>query len=173
VRLWTLHPRYLDAQGLVALWREALLARQVLRGRTEGYRQHPQLQRFRLCTSPRSAINQYLAEVHAEASVRGYCFDRSKLARHATIPPIPATDGQLRYEWRWLLSKLRHRSPEIYHRYAADSVPAAHPLFRITPGPVAEWERVPERQANATRLCALALRSTARADTHRRLRRAP
>ena len=26
MRLWTLHPKYLDAAGLVALWREALLA---------------------------------------------------------------------------------------------------------------------------------------------------
>jgi hypothetical protein len=37
---------YLDGRGLVALWREALLAQAVLRGRTRGYR-HPQLARFR------------------------------------------------------------------------------------------------------------------------------
>jgi carboxyl-terminal processing protease len=29
MRLWSLHPKYLDAQGLVALWREALLAKAV------------------------------------------------------------------------------------------------------------------------------------------------
>ncbi|HEU5178767.1 MAG TPA: pyrimidine dimer DNA glycosylase/endonuclease V, partial [Burkholderiales bacterium] len=32
MRLWSLHPKYLDARGLVALWREALLAQAVLRG---------------------------------------------------------------------------------------------------------------------------------------------
>lgn len=27
MRLWSLHPKHLDPQGLVALWREVLLAR--------------------------------------------------------------------------------------------------------------------------------------------------
>ena len=63
MRLWTLHPKYLDAQGLVALWREGLLARAVLRGMTKGYRHHPQLQRFRAHASPRAAINLYLEGV--------------------------------------------------------------------------------------------------------------
>ena len=65
MRLWTLHPRYLDAAGLVALWREGLLARAVLRGKTRGYRHHPQLERFRCHASPRSAINRYLADHNA------------------------------------------------------------------------------------------------------------
>lgn len=38
MRLWTLHPKYLDPKGLVALWRETLLAQRVLAGRTRGYR---------------------------------------------------------------------------------------------------------------------------------------
>jgi hypothetical protein len=29
-RIWSLHPKYLDARGLVALWREGLLAQAVL-----------------------------------------------------------------------------------------------------------------------------------------------
>jgi hypothetical protein len=141
LRLWTLHPRYLDAQGLVALWREALLARQVLRGRTQGYRHHPQLQRFRCSPSPRLAINRYLAVVHAEALARGYRFDATKLGRSAPVRRIETTDGQLQHEWDWLLGKLRHRSPELYRRHVVVSNPTAHPLFRIAPGPVAEWER--------------------------------
>ena len=52
MRLWTLHPRYLDRQGLVALWREALLAQKVLQGQTTGYRHHPQLVRFRAMPDP-------------------------------------------------------------------------------------------------------------------------
>jgi hypothetical protein len=141
MRLWTLHPKYLDAQGLVALWREALLARQVLRGRTEGYRRHPQLERFRRCRSPRSAINGYLEVVYAEAQFRGYRFDRSKLSRVGSRERIVATDGQMRYEWSWLLGKLRRRSPAIYRRHLQVSVPAAHPLFRVVSGPMADWER--------------------------------
>jgi Pyrimidine dimer DNA glycosylase len=142
MRLWTLHPKYLDAQGLVALWREALLAREVLRGRTKGYRRHPQLQRFRSCASPRAAINRYLAVVFAEAQSRSYKFDRSKLGREAVVQRIPATDAQLLYEWRWLLSKLRRRSPIVYRRHLEVSVPSAHPLFKVVSGPVAEWEHV-------------------------------
>jgi len=142
VRLWTLHPQYLDAQGLVALWREALLAREVLRGRTKGYRHHPQLQRFRSSESPRSAINRYLAVVWAESQSRGYRFDHSKLGRDVSVQRIPVTDGQLQYEWYWLLKKLQRRAPTVHRRHLEVSVPAVHPLFRVVSGPVAEWENV-------------------------------
>ena len=145
MRLWTLHPRYLDAQGLVALWREALLAREVLRGRTNGYRQHPQLRRFRSCASPRTAINRYLMLVYAEARSRGYAFDRSKLGRIGSGQRILVTDEQLQYEWRWLLSKLRRRSPSLYRRHLEVVTPAAHSLFCVIPGPIADWERVRNR----------------------------
>ncbi|MFN3505685.1 MAG: pyrimidine dimer DNA glycosylase/endonuclease V, partial [Caldimicrobium sp.] len=60
MRLWSIHPMYLDARGLVALWREALLARKVLIGETSGYRNHPQLVRFKRSASPLDAINRYL-----------------------------------------------------------------------------------------------------------------
>jgi hypothetical protein len=125
----------------VALWREALLAREVLRGRTEGYRQHPQLWRFRSSASPRSAVNRYLAVVHEEARSRGYRFDSSKLGRNVRVQRIRVTDGQLQYEWGWLLSKLRQRSPATYRSHFKIAAPAAHPLFHVVAGPVAEWER--------------------------------
>ena len=141
MRLWSLHPQYLDPQGLVALWRETLLAREVLRGHTKGYRQHPQLRRFRSCASPRAAVNRYLAVVYAEARTRGYQFDPSKLGRDQPVSRIPVTGGQLQYEWSWLLKKLQRRSPAFYRYNLEVSVPIAHPLFRVVPGPIAEWER--------------------------------
>src|SRR5271166_4170250 len=97
VRLWTLHPKYLDAQGLVALWREGLLARAVLRGATKGYRHHPQLQRFSAHPSPRSAINFYLREVANEADRREYTFDRRKIGPARKGVMLTATQGQLEY----------------------------------------------------------------------------
>lgn len=121
-----------------------MLAREVLRGRTKGYRQHPQLQRFRVCATPRSAVNRYLAVVWAEALSRGYKFDRSKLGRNVSVERIATTDGQLRYEWRWLLEKLRRRSPLVYRRHLEVSVPSVHPLFKVVSGPVEEWEHVQE-----------------------------
>src|SRR5688500_4752198 len=106
MRLWSLHPRYLDPQGLVALWREALLARAVLRGQTKGYRFHPQLARFRAHATPRAAISAYLHAVHGEATARGYAFDRSKVGPVRAVGAIAVTRGQLDYEWTHLLRKL-------------------------------------------------------------------
>lgn len=141
MRLWSLHPRYLDAQGLVALWREALLARAVLRGRTRGYRHHPQLERFRMHARGRSAICVYLAGVHAEAAARGYSFDRSKVGPLRVVQEIACTEGQLQYEWGHLLRKLSVRSPAHYRRLRRLSAPECHPLFRCSPGGIEPWER--------------------------------
>jgi hypothetical protein len=141
MRLWTLHPRYLDPQGLLALWREALLARAVLRGETRGYRHHPQLDRFRAHPSPRSAINAYLAAVLAESRARGYAFDARKVGPVRTRTRIAVTDGQLAYEWRHLLRKLRARRPALHRAWRVVHFPEPHPLFRVRPGPVEPWER--------------------------------
>src|SRR6185503_2640226 len=108
MRIWTLHPSHLDPQGLVALWREGLLARAVLRGVTRGYRHHPQLQRFQEHATPRGAISGYLSAVHDEANRRGYRFDRSKVGPVRGCARIVATRGQLEFEWEHLLKKLRH-----------------------------------------------------------------
>ena len=141
MRLWSLHPKYLDAQGLVALWREALLARAVLRGETKGYKHHPQLARFASHASPRSAINAYLRVVYEEAVERGYDFDRSKLGPSRAIARIVVSRGQMLYEWQHLLGKLSSRSPAIHARWRDVTKPASHPLFRVRAGPIAEWER--------------------------------
>lgn len=141
MRLWSLHPRYLDAKGLVALWREALLARAVLRGATRGYRRHPQLDRFREHPAPRQAINAYLAAVHAEAQARGYRFDRSRFGPVCDVLPLPLNEGQLELEWRHLLAKLATRDPLRHAQWRVLARPDCHPLFRLQPGPVAAWER--------------------------------
>jgi hypothetical protein len=144
VRLWSLHPEYLDPQGLVALWREALLAREVLRGNTEGYRHHPQLERFRAHVAPISAINAYLATVHAEATKRGYSFDARKLSPARRPARLTTTTGQLSYEGEHLGGKLRARNREYYRRLIglwSGQRLRAHPLFRIVPGAIEEWER--------------------------------
>lgn len=141
MRLWTVHPQYLDARGLVALWREALLARAVLRGRTRGYRHHPQLTRFRAVSNPVTCLNAYLRAVYDESVERGYRFDPGKLGRGDTRRRIPATTGQLAYEWLHLKKKLKSRDPQRYQAVANIRRPLAHPLFVVRPGPVQPWER--------------------------------
>ena len=149
MRLWTLHPRHLDAAGLVALWREALLAQAVLLGRTRGYTRHPQLQRFRTAADPAASIAGYLRVVAAEAASRGYAFDSTRIvANENPVGPIAETKGQLLYEWQHLGRKLQRRSPEWYRDRMAGAKPTPHPLFRIVAGGVRDWERIREREGS-------------------------
>ena len=141
MRLWSLHPQYLDQKGLVALWREALLAQAVLRGATKGYRHHPQLQRFCAQPSPVAAIAAYLRAVHADAVQRGYRFDAGKIAPGGTTPLIDVPQGQLDFEWRHLVAKLGARAPAWREALGTPHPLATHPLFRTIPGGIEDWER--------------------------------
>jgi len=141
MRLWSLHPRYLDSRGLVALWREALLAQAVLRGETRGYRHHPQLHRFRAHRTPLTAMSCYLRAILAEAQARGYAFDRSKVRPARRAVCLTVSSGQLDYEWRHLAAKLRRRAPSVWRRWRGTAAPAPHPLFRRRRGGVEAWER--------------------------------
>ncbi len=141
MRLWSLHPRHLDPQGLVALWREGLLARKVLHGQTRGYTRHPQLQRFRAHPEPLLAMDAYLHAVADEADARGYRFARNKLGARASVAAINVSDAQLAFEWQHLLAKLASRNPEWHARAQACPHPDLHPLLQAVPGPIADWER--------------------------------
>jgi hypothetical protein len=141
MRIWTLHPQHLDRQGLLALWREGLLAQAVLLGKTRGYLHHPQLARFRKQRDPVAAIATYLAAVHREAVKRGYEFDASKLSQRRSRSRITETSGQLLYEWQHLKKKLSIRSTSVLAQAATVKEPRPHPLFRIVPGDVRNWER--------------------------------
>jgi hypothetical protein len=150
MRLWTLHPRYLDAKGLVAAWREALLAQKVLSGATRGYRHHPQLLRFQAQPDPRATIAQFLRGLAEEADRRGYHFDRTKISHRKICAKIPETRGQLRFEWRHLQRKLRSRAPMVARQHRDIVAPEAHPLFRIVPGKVRPWEKKPKQSPEPT-----------------------
>jgi hypothetical protein len=141
MRLWTLHPKYLDARGLVALWREALLAQKVLRGETRGYKHHPQLIRFAETKNPPAALAEFLKAVHAEAMERDYTFDARKIGRQKFRGKIRETRGQLLYEWLHLKRKLKLRDPKRLRELAAVKIPAPHPLFKIISGKVRDWEK--------------------------------
>jgi len=142
MRLWSLHPKYLDSKGLVALWREGLLAKKVLEGRTKGYRNHPQLERFKKHKDPLKAINAYLLEVWREASRRGYRFDLNKIVCVELDEKIPVTRGQLLYEFQHLLRKLRNRNPEKYEELKHVKEVEPNPVFYVIEGDVEPWERV-------------------------------
>ncbi|MCH8559988.1 MULTISPECIES: pyrimidine dimer DNA glycosylase/endonuclease V [unclassified Nesterenkonia] len=152
MRIWSLDPGYLDRQGLVACWRETLLAQAVLQGRTKGYMSHPQLVRFRAQADPLIAIGAYLQGVLSEASARGYRFDATKISSTGEQELMPVTTGQLLLEWDHLGAKLRTRSPQkaqqnlqalraLRASTGETAVPAAHPMMRVIPGGIEPWER--------------------------------
>ena len=140
MRLWSLHPGHLDTKGLVALWREALLAQAVLNGQTSGYKAHPQLIRFRATESPSATIAFYLKVVYTESVNRGFKFDQSKIVERGVIEKIGVNQGQIYFEWNHLLAKLKTRSPAIYGQLI-ELQPNLHPLFVPRIGDIETWER--------------------------------
>ena len=140
MRLWTVHPRYLDRKGLLAVWREGLLAQKVLHNQTKGYRNHPQLRRFKASPSPLGAIATYLRAVYEDAVRRGYQFKREKINGEKFDGQIACTRGQLRYEWEHLRGKLRQRDPAWYRAIEKVDEPEPHPLFQIIEGDIEDWE---------------------------------
>jgi hypothetical protein len=141
--LWSIHPQYLDRIGLIALWRESLLAQKVLQGGTKGYRNHPQLRRFSDHPHPQRAIVHYLMGVWEEGHRRGYRFNKAKICAGGslTIQKIPITEGQLRYELQWLCTKVQRRDPPRYKRLLAVRAVECHPSFAVVEGDIEAWEK--------------------------------
>jgi hypothetical protein len=140
MRIWSLHPKYLDTKGLVALWRETLLAKKVLENKTKGYKNHPQLDRFKNAKNPLDAINQYLSEVHKDACRRKYNFNREKINWDFKKSKLKVTKGQLEYEKNHLLNKLKSRDVEKFKEIRKLRSFETHSLFEIAEGEIEEWE---------------------------------
>lgn len=141
MRLWSLHPRYLDASGLVACWREGLLARAVLTGKTVGYRHHPQLERLRSCVDPVVAVDTYLTALLDEGRRRGYRFDATKIGPGNCGLKIAVTRGQLAYELAWLKEKLNRRCPHLFAALCQVEAAEPHPMFTVREGDIESWEK--------------------------------
>lgn len=140
MRIWSLHPKYLDTKGLVALWRETLLAKHVLQGKTKGYKNHPQLNRFKNSNNPVDCINNYLSIIHEEATSRQYSFDKSKVNWKFRKLHLTVTAGQLKYEALHLLNKLQLRDPGKYQELKKIGFFEPHPLFKVIDGDIEDWE---------------------------------
>jgi len=159
MRMWTLAPGLLDRQGLIAAWRESLLAQAVLAGKTKGYTNHPQLVRFKRTADPVRYVGAYLHVLADEADGRSYRFDRSRVildegqAREVlrSDPRISVMRGQIEYEFEHLLKKLAVRTPalvphvtELFDSLQLDSDfsmdTVVHPLFAVVPGGIEPWE---------------------------------
>jgi len=140
MRIWSIHPKYLDAKGLVALWRETLLAKNVLENKTKGYKNHPQLTRFKNVKYPVDSINYYLSFILEEAGRRGYNFNSSKVASAFKKSKLTVTSDQLKYEMQHLLRKLKKRDPKRFKQLSLSSSFDPHPMFRVKEGEIESWE---------------------------------
>lgn len=140
MRLWSIHPKYLDRKGLIALWREALLAQAVLSGKTNGYTNHPQLLRFRNCDNPVTAISVYLNSIYQESIVRDYHFNSGKILSRDWNSKIYCTTGQVGYEFIHLKKKLLNRDLKQYQSIQYIETPDCNPFFTIIDGDVENWE---------------------------------
>ena len=141
MRLWSLHPKHLDSKGLVALWREGLLAKHVLEGKSKGYNNHPQLDRFKSSEHPMDNINQYLIEVFQESERRGFHFDKNKINWQSKPSIIEVTTGQIAFETAHLLAKLEKRDYPKYTELIYLTLFEPHPLFSIVEGEIEHWEK--------------------------------
>ncbi len=142
MRLWSIHPKYLDHRGLVALWREGLLAQKVLLDKTKGYKRHPQLIRFKDTSSPIASIGSYLNCIYQESLKRGYRFNKNKI--HSALKgtkKIKVTNGQLKYEFKHLCKKVKSRDRKWFKESLNVKRIQPHPLFNIVKGDVEEWEK--------------------------------
>lgn len=144
MRIWSIHPSYLDSKGLVALWRETLLAQNVLLDKTKGYKKHPQLTRFKRSKKPTMAIANYLLSVSKEADDQDYNFNKNKIGKTGNVNLIQVTTGQVEYEFKHLLEKLKTRNPKKYKEIKVVKKIEVHPLFVVIDGTVEEWEVLPQ-----------------------------
>jgi hypothetical protein len=143
MRLWSIHPLYLDQKGLVALWREGLLAKKVLEGKTRGYKNHPQLERFKQARDPVKAINLYLFYVYEEAKRRGYRFNANKIHVVNEKIKIPIKRGQALFELNHLLKKVKARDRGWYAILKKVKGPVKlNPIFYRTNGGIEKWEKI-------------------------------
>lgn len=148
MRLWSIHPEYLDTFGLVALWREGLLAQKVLIGQTKGYKNHPQLIRFKRQENPILYIGFYLYEIWKESQKRGYNFNQDKILIKPdknfliNFKEIKVSTEQLKFELKHLKNKINKRSPKDLERLKETEKISPHPLFIEYIGKIEDWERL-------------------------------
>jgi hypothetical protein len=157
VRLWSIHPEYLDRMGLLGLWREALLAQQVLHGETENYKNHSHMQRF--YALPKEDAMQYMSDylffVWQEGKLRGYKLNVNHIKdprNGGSLSGSPrklftVSSGQLALEYQILCMRTRNRDHKHFlgleDKYPSHRmwVPKPNPVFTLIHGRKEEWEK--------------------------------
>lgn len=130
--LWTVHPKYLDKQGLIALWREGLLAQKSLNGELDIELNNQVWQQFKNSENPLKAIGTYLSFIASEGARRGY-----KLGHEKIIYPnfddnkFDIRPQDLIFEMKHLRDKLKLRDKNKWHEVNQVEQVEPNPAFRL------------------------------------------
>jgi len=138
VRLWTIHPRYLDDEALREAWRDGLNLRRALKIGSKAAEPCPDAAPWIAeSRQPVRALDLYLHAIHGEARRRGRSFDASKLGPVDTKTKIPIPSSWVSADWRDLRAIVAKRSPGFFPRIESVQRPHCHPAFRrvSTPSP--------------------------------------
>lgn len=144
MRLWSIDPGWLDRQGFLGLWRETVMAINVLSGKRDGYKNHPQLDRFKQTDNPMAYLSSYAWPLVFEGRGRDYNLNEKYIvANWDSSLALPVTRGQVDYEIQHLLKKLEVRDIECYNYLKRrTNCISVHPLFYVVENNnIEEWER--------------------------------
>jgi hypothetical protein len=156
MRLWSIHPKYYDDSALARCIGEGLGGLRALCGLQKMHRNHPQLERFKKAAFCKHVLAEYIYCCHSESLVRekAYNFDFDVMYDYLEGAVegvnLPVTTGQIQYECKLLLAKMRSRSKggknrqyiELLRNDINRNQVELHPLFYAVPGPVESWEKV-------------------------------
>lgn len=108
--LWTVHPKYLDKQGLISLWREGLLAQKVLNGELDVKLSNPIWRQFRQAENPLKAIGSSPSLWRRKGARGGYKFSHEKIIYpNFEDYEIPVRPQDLIFEMKHLRGRLKLR----------------------------------------------------------------
>lgn len=142
MRLWSIHPKYLDRAWLLACWREWLLAKKVLEWNTKWYKNHPQLIRFKQLREPLVWINAFLSQIYLESVRRWYKFNSDKICLVSDINIIKVTEWQVQFEVKHLSNKLLIRDYERYLILSKNNKIDINSIFELIPWDIELWEKI-------------------------------
>ena len=120
------------------------MARKVLADLTIGYKNHPQLYRFRQTGNPLETIDAFLSHILLESQRRCYRFEASKISFNPVCEIMIVTRGQLEFEFEHLRLKLENRDKgKLEELLTTDwEKILANPIFKVVPGNIECWERI-------------------------------
>lgn len=154
MRLWTIHPKYLDGKRLTSQWKEGIQMMHIWKEIGEnpepakrlGYVSHPQVRRLSNLLVADSGLislllHQHLTAVHEESVQRSYSFNKKLIDDLApdckNAPKVYVTMGQVAYEFALMATKNNEWSQKV----AIDPYMLCNPIFQVVSGSIESWEK--------------------------------